>query len=141
MKLYIGNLPFDTSEADLREAMAEFEPIEDVYMPLDRETGRPRGFAFVKLSNREIGERAIEAMDGSEIGGRSLKVSEAEDRRGGGGGGGGGGHRGGGGGGGYGGGGGGGGYGGGGSGPNRKYRKEKSGGHSGGSPGKRYKSI
>jgi len=89
MKLYIGNLPFETSETELREFLAEYEPIVDLHMPLDRDTGRPRGFAFVTLSSREIGEKAVENLDGADCGGRSARVREAEDRpRGGGGGGG-----------------------------------------------------
>lgn len=97
MKLYIGNLPYDTSETELREFLSDHEPIVDLHMPLDRDTGRPRGFAFVTLSSREAGEAAIEALDGGDCGGRPARVREAEDRpRGGGGGGGGGGHRGGG---------------------------------------------
>lgn len=88
MKLYIGNLPFETSETELREFLAEYEPIVDLHMPLDRDTGRPRGFAFVTLSSREIGEKAVENLDGADCGGRSARVREAEDRpRGGGGGG------------------------------------------------------
>lgn len=97
MKLYIGNLPYETSEIELREFLSDYEPIVDFHMPLDRDTGRPRGFAFVTLSSRELGEAAVENLDGAECGGRPARVREAEDRpRGGGGGG--GGHRGGGGG-------------------------------------------
>ena len=93
MKLYIGNLPYETSEVELREFLAEYEPIVDLHMPLDRDTGRPRGFAFVTLSSREVGEAAIENLDGADCSGRPARVREAEDRpRGGGGGG----HRGGG---------------------------------------------
>jgi hypothetical protein len=121
MKLYIGNVSYDTTERELRDALAPFEPLVDFYYPLDRDSGRPRGFAFVTLSDRDAGEEAIRTLDGLEIAGRKLRVSEAEERRersgGGGGGGGGGGYRGGGGGGGgYRGGGGGGGYRGGGGG-------------------------
>ncbi len=94
MKLYIGNLPYDTTEDELREALAEFEPIEDLFMPLDRETGRRRGFAFVTFSSRDTGEEAMRQLDGAEFGGRNLRVNEAEDRQQGGGGGGGGGGRG-----------------------------------------------
>ncbi|MCB1234705.1 MAG: RNA-binding protein [Verrucomicrobiae bacterium] len=83
MKLYIGNLSYDLSEAELREALAEFEPILDVHLPKDRETGQPRGFAFVTLMNREAGEAAIQALDGHELAGRRLRVNEAEDRGGG----------------------------------------------------------
>ena len=91
MKLYIGNLSYDTTETDLREFLAAYEPIVDLHMPVDRETGRQRGFAFVTLSSREMGEGAVAQLDGTDLGGRNLKVREAEDRRAGGGGGGGGG--------------------------------------------------
>jgi len=123
MKLYIGNLPYDTTETDLRELLVDYEPLEDVYMPLDRETQRPRGFAFVTFQDRQTGEAVIENLDGADLGGRPLRISEAEERRGGGGGGG---HRGGGGGGGHRGGGGGGGY-----------RNDKGGGRRGGGGGGR----
>ena len=100
MKLYIGNLPYEISETELREFLSDYEPIVDLHMPLDRDTGRPRGFAFVTLSSRESGEAAVENLDGADCAGRPARVREAEDRpRGGGGGGGGGGYRGGGGGG------------------------------------------
>ena len=95
MKLYIGNIPYSSTEADLRDALSDFEPIQDIYFPLDRFTGKPRGFAFVTLSSREVGEEAIRRLNGADLGGRSLRVSEAEDRPRGGGGGGGGGDRGG----------------------------------------------
>lgn len=91
MKLYIGNLSYDTSEAELREFLTPFEPIVDLHMPIDRETGRPRGFAFVTLSSREVGEAAVAQLDGADLGGRNLRVREAEERRNPGGGGGGGG--------------------------------------------------
>ncbi len=108
MKLYIGNLPYTATELELREALADYEPIEDIYYPVDRETGEHKGFAFVTLSTREMGEEAIKNLQGADFGGRALRVNEAEERRKpaprGGGGfnkGGGGGYRGGGGGGGY----------------------------------------
>lgn len=93
MKLYIGNIPYSASEADVRAALEEFEPLEDFYYPIDRDTGNPRGFAFATLSSRELGEKAIEDLDGVEFEGRELRVREAEERKprhGGGGGGGGG---------------------------------------------------
>lgn len=117
-KIYVGNLPFSASEQDLRELFEAHGSIDSVNVIMDRETGRARGFAFVEMSDAAAAANAIRALDGSDMGGRALRVNEAEDRRGGGGGGGGprgggGGPRGGGGG--YGGGGGGGGgYGGGG---------------------------
>ncbi len=109
-RLYVGNLPFDTNESDIRNAFSEAGEVTEVKIITDRDTGRPRGFAFVTMGSAEDSKRAIQQMNGAELGGRQLRVNEAEDRRGGPGGGGGGGRNGGGGG--YGGGGG--GYGGGG---------------------------
>lgn len=80
MKLFIGNLSFETTEPELREIFEPFAPILELHRPNDRETGRPRGFAFVTLSDHEKGTAAIEALDGVELGGRNLKVNEAEDR-------------------------------------------------------------
>lgn len=81
MKLFIGNLSYDTTEAELLDLLVDFHPILDFHRPLDRETGRPRGFAFVTLENREQGDAAIAKLDGTEVGGRKLHVNEAEDRR------------------------------------------------------------
>lgn len=98
MKLYLGNLPFSASEEDIREAFSAYGTIEDLFIPLDRETNRPRGFAFITLQDDDQARKAIEEMDGVDLQGRNLRVNEAEERRpsGGGGGGGGGGYRGGG---------------------------------------------
>jgi RNA recognition motif-containing protein len=133
MKLYVGNLSFNTTNYDLEELFAQAGTVQSANVVEDRETGRSRGFGFVEMSSKEEGEAAIEQFNGKEVDGRELKVNEAKPReegggyRGGGGGGygggrggsGGGGGRGGGGGGNRGGGGGnrggGGGYGGGGS--------------------------
>jgi RNA recognition motif-containing protein len=106
-KLYVGNLPFTSSEDELRTLFARHGAVDTVAVISDRDTGRPRGFAFVEMADATAAADAIKALDGSQLGGRAIRVSEAQDRRGGGGGGGG---FGGGGGGGYGGGGGGGGY-------------------------------
>ena len=125
-RLYVGNLSYGVTEADLREVFAEAGDVVDVKVVLDRDTGRPRGFAFVELSNDGEATRAIEVLNGRELQGRAMNISEARERTGGGGGGGGGGGYGGGGGGGgrsggYGGGGGGGGdFGGGGGGRDRR---------------------
>lgn len=81
MKLFIGNLSFNTTESTLREAFEPFEPILEYIRPRDRETGKPRGFAFVTLVDRDQGEKAIEKLDGMELDGRNLRVNEAEDRR------------------------------------------------------------
>ncbi|MDA1141122.1 MAG: RNA-binding protein [Planctomycetota bacterium] len=110
--IYVGNLSFDTSEGDLREAFEEHGQVIKSSIVTDRDTGRSRGFGFVEMESNEDGKKAIAALNESDLGGRKLTVNEAKPRepRSGGGGGGGGGRRGGGGGGGgYGGGGGGGG--------------------------------
>ena len=101
MKLYVGNLSFNTSNNDLTDMFAEFGAVQSSNIIEDRETGRSRGFGFVEMSSKSEGEAAISALNGKEIEGRELKVNEAkprEDRggsRGGGGGYGGGGGRGG----------------------------------------------
>ena len=100
-KLYVGNIPFTTTEDELRAAFEQHGSVASVNVITDRETGRPRGFAFVEMDDASAAEEAMRALDGSDLGGRSLRVNEAQDRRGGGGGGGGGGRRGGGGGGRY----------------------------------------
>lgn len=106
-KIYVGNLPFTSNEDELRALFARHGAVESVAVITDRETGRPRGFAFVEMADATAAADAIKALDGTQLGGRALRVNEAQDRREGGGGGGGRGF--GGGGGGYGGGGGGGG--------------------------------
>src|ERR1043165_4056392 len=111
-RLYVGNLSYSVTEADLREVFAEGGSVEDVKVVLDRDTGRPRGFAFVEMSTDAEATKAMEVLNGRDVQGRAISVSEARERTGGGGGGGRGGGYGGGGGGGYGGGGGGGGRGG-----------------------------
>ncbi len=81
MKLFIGNLSYDTTEQHLSEAIGDAGTIIDFHRPMDRETGNPRGFAFITLDSREGGEKAIDILDGSKIDGRELRVNEAEDRR------------------------------------------------------------
>jgi RNA recognition motif-containing protein len=126
-RLYVGNLSYSTTEADLRDAfVATGHDVAEVKLVLDRDTGRPRGFAFVEMATDAGALNAIENLNGKDLQGRSIAVSEARERTGGGGGGGRGGFGGGGGGGrgGFGGGGGGGGGGGdrGGFGGGRKQR-------------------
>ena len=98
-KLYVGNLNFTTTEDSLRAAFsANGRTVREVAIPTDRETGRPRGFAFVTMGSDADAKAAITALDGKDLDGRSLKVNEAQDKpRAGGGFGGGGGGRGGGG--------------------------------------------
>lgn len=112
-KIYVGNLPFQATEAEVEQLFSAYGEVVSVALPTDRETGRPRGFGFVEMSSEDA-TKAIAALNGKDFGGRSLNVNEARPREAGSGGGGGGrgGYGGGGGGGGYGGGGGGGGYGG-----------------------------
>lgn len=100
-KIYVGNLPFSTTDAELRRLFEQHGTVDSVNVIMDRETGRPRGFAFVEMSDAGSAAAAITTLNGREIDGRSLRVNEAQERGAGGGGGG------------FGGGGGGGGYGGG----------------------------
>ena len=104
MKLYVGNLSYQTTESQLQEIFSAHGEVTSVALVMDRETGRPRGFGFVEFANDEHARAAMTALSGKSIDGRDLTVNEAKPREGGGGGGGGGGGRGG-----YGGGGGGGG--------------------------------
>src|ERR1044071_6443845 len=77
-KLYVGNMSFKTSEADLRDAFSQFGSITDVYIANDRETGRPRGFAFVTFSTDTESNLAAEKMNGSDLDGRQLTVNDAK---------------------------------------------------------------
>ena len=79
-KLYVGNMSFKTTEADLRAAFGQFGSVTDVYIANDRETGRPRGFAFVEMATPEAARKAIETLDGTDLDGRTLRVNEAQDR-------------------------------------------------------------
>lgn len=91
MKIYVGNLSFDTNENSLRTAFAAHGEVEDVAVITDRDTGRPRGFAFVTMPD-SAARAAIDALNGKELDGRTINVNEARAKteRGGGGGGGGG---------------------------------------------------
>jgi RNA recognition motif-containing protein len=89
-KLYVGNLPFSATEEELRELFERHGAVASVSVVTDRETGRARGFGFVEMADETAATDAIRALDGTQLGGRSLKVNEAQDKRSGGGGGGGG---------------------------------------------------
>lgn len=78
MKLYVGNLSFSTSDADLNDIFTEAGTIESARIITDRDTGQSRGFGFVEMSSRSEGEAAITAINGKEINGRILKVTEAK---------------------------------------------------------------
>jgi cold-inducible RNA-binding protein len=88
MKLYVGNLAFQTTSEDLQQLFAQAGTVESASVIEDRETGRSRGFAFVEMSSKEEGQAAIQQFNGHEVGGRALNVNEAKPREGGGGGGG-----------------------------------------------------
>jgi cold-inducible RNA-binding protein len=93
-RLYVGNLPFDTDESQLRALFQEEErTVTEVKIITDRDTGRPRGFAFVEMGSQADAEAAIKSVNGRELGGRALTVNEAREQTRGGGGGGGGGRR------------------------------------------------
>ena len=86
-KMYVGNLPFSMDEAAVRALFEKHGAVQSVALINDRETGRPRGFGFVEMASADAA-RAMQALNGQEIGGRALKVNEAQERTGGGGGGG-----------------------------------------------------
>src|SRR5277367_6533169 len=78
--LFVGNLSFQTTEADLRALFEPFGQVDRVHMAMDRETGRARGFGFVEMSNDEEAKAAIAALDGKEVGGRNVTVNEARPK-------------------------------------------------------------
>ena len=80
MKLYVGNLSFDTSTQDLEQIFGEVGTVESTNIIEDRDTGRSRGFAFVEMSTKEEAQSAVTSLNGKEIDGRQLKVNEAVDR-------------------------------------------------------------
>jgi RNA recognition motif-containing protein len=79
MKIYVGNLPFSATESEIRDLFAQHGTVESVALPTDRETGRPRGFGFVEMPQGEAA-KAIETLNGFSMGGRQLRVNEAQDR-------------------------------------------------------------
>jgi len=80
MKLFVGGLPFSTTDDELREAFAKFGAVASARVVTDRETGRSRGFGFVEFEDDEAGKAALQAMNGADFGGRTLKVDEAQAR-------------------------------------------------------------
>jgi cold-inducible RNA-binding protein len=86
MKLYVGNLSFNTSESQLREMFAAHGDVSSASLVMDRDTGRPRGFGFVEFANDEHAKAAMAALNGKSVDGRDLTVNEAKPREGGGGG-------------------------------------------------------
>ena len=87
-KIYVGNLPFSASEDEIKEVFGQHGTVHSVALIMDRETGRPRGFGFIEVDDNDLATM-IQNLDGKEMGGRALRVNEAQDKpRGGGGGGG-----------------------------------------------------
>lgn len=80
MNIFVGNLPFNASESDLRSLFAEYGDIESVAVITDRDTGRSRGFGFVELASNARADDAIRDLDGTEINGRAIKVNQAKPR-------------------------------------------------------------
>ncbi|MCT7983521.1 RNA-binding protein [Laspinema sp. A4] len=80
MSIYVGNLSYEVTPEDLTSVFAEYGSVQRVHLPTDRETGRPRGFAFVEMKSESEEAAAIEALDGAEWMGRDMKVNKAKPR-------------------------------------------------------------
>ena len=80
-RLYVGNLSFDTTKETVEGAFAGIGPVVEVHLPIDRESGRMRGFAFVTMGSASAAASAIEKMNGSMLDGRALRVNEAQERQ------------------------------------------------------------
>ncbi|HXC31288.1 MAG TPA: RNA-binding protein [Verrucomicrobiae bacterium] len=78
--VFVGNMNFQTTEAELRGLFEQFGQVTRVHIAMDRETGRARGFAFVEMPNDEEAAKAMSGLDGKEVGGRALKVNEARPK-------------------------------------------------------------
>lgn len=79
-KLFVGNLSFNTTENDLQDAFAAHGTVTETNLMMDRSTGRPRGFGFVTMSSAEEAQKAVQALNGADLDGRSLTVNEARPR-------------------------------------------------------------
>jgi RNA recognition motif-containing protein len=80
LNIYVGNLSFDTSDADLEQIFSQHGEVEEVQIITDRDTGRSRGFGFVKMRDDNAGRTAIEQLNGTDLGGRNIIVNEAKPR-------------------------------------------------------------
>ena len=80
MSIYVGNLSYQVNLEDLTEVFTEYGTVKRIHIPSDRETGRPRGFAFVEMESEANEQKAIDALDGAEWMGRDLKVNKAKPR-------------------------------------------------------------
>ncbi len=81
MKIFVGSLPYKVEEADLQELFAAYGEVSSVKIIIDRETGRSKGFGFVEMADDESAQKAIDGLNGTEIGGRTIAVSQAEERK------------------------------------------------------------
>lgn len=79
-KIYVGNLPWSTTEADLKQLFGQFGSVQSASVITDRETGRSRGFGFVELADGSAAQEAIEKLDGKDWNGRALRVNEAQEK-------------------------------------------------------------
>ena len=79
-KIYVGNLPWSATEAELSDMFAKFGSVESATIVTDRDTGRSRGFGFVEMAEADDADKAIQAVDGTDMGGRALRVNEAQRR-------------------------------------------------------------
>ena len=82
VNIYVGNLPFSVNNVELEDLFSEHGAVSSAQVIMDRETGRSRGFGFVEMDSSDAARAAIEALDGSDVGGRRLKVNEARERQG-----------------------------------------------------------
>ena len=80
MNIYVGNLAYATTDEELKALFGEYGPVKNVNIIKDRESGNSKGFGFVEMESAEDAQKAISAIDGSEVGGRNLKVNEARPR-------------------------------------------------------------
>ena len=80
MKIYVGNLPYTATEEELKDLFGEHGAVKDVQIIIDRETGRSKGFCFIEMPESGEAENAIEALNGSSMGGRTLTVNQARPR-------------------------------------------------------------
>ena len=80
MKLYAGNLSYEVTEEDLRQACEEFGQVETVTIIIDRDSGRSKGFGFVEMASKDEGQSAIDGLNGTELKGRAINVNEARPR-------------------------------------------------------------
>lgn len=80
MKLYVGNLPYNVTEDDIRKAFAEFGTVDSVNIVTDKYTGKSKGFAFVEMNSKEESRAAVAGVNGKQIGGRTVRVDEARPR-------------------------------------------------------------